>query len=364
MRPGTILVVDDEKLIRWSLAEELAKTGYLVLQAATMQEALVVLSDQVPDLIILDQRLPDGTGLEILQKLRDSESDALVIMLTAIDRSNIAVQAMKLGAYDYLTKPVDLEELKLVVEKAMESLRTRWELAHLRKEQEERFGLSEIIGSSPAMAHVLNFVEKVAQADTTTVLIVGETGTGKELIARRIHLLSRRRDKPLVTVDCSALPESLVESELFGHERGAFTDAKSRKRGLFELADGGTVFLDEIGDISQSLQVKLLRVLEEKTFKRLGGTVDISADVRVIAVTNRLLESRMEEGQFRDDLYYRLNVASIQIPPLRERGNDVFFLQIIFSKILASGSVGASKDLARKHKDSFAIILGRGMSEN
>ncbi|MFQ5797594.1 MAG: sigma-54-dependent transcriptional regulator [Bacteroidota bacterium] len=326
MRAETILIVDDEKLMRWSLAQELAKEGYLMIEAATMREGLSAACEHQPDLIVLDQRLPDGTGIDMLRELRNAKTDAMVVMLTVVDRSDLAVQAMKLGAFDYITKPVNPEELRLVVEKALETTHVKRQLAYLREEERKQYGFCEIIGSSPAMTNVLDVTSKIAQSNTTTVLITGESGTGKELVARAIHNLSDRRDKPWITVSCSAVPESLVESELFGHEKGAFTDAKSQKKGLFELAHEGSIFLDEVGDMTAALQVKLLRVLEEKTFRRVGGTIDISVDVRVIAATNQLLEQRVEVGKFRPDLYYRLNVASIQLPPLWERGDDVLLL--------------------------------------
>lgn len=326
MRGETILIVDDEKLIRWSLSQELAKEGYGMLEAATVQEAIARFSEQQADLIILDQRLPDGTGIELLTKLQNEKAEVPVIMLTAVDRSDVAVQAMKLGAFDYVTKPVNIDELKIVIHKALEATRLKRELALLRQEQTRFFGSNEIIGSSPPIRKVLDFIGKVAQSPATTVLITGESGTGKELVARALHFMSSRKDKPFVLVDCSALPEQLLESELFGHEKGAFTDAHIQKKGLFELADKGTIFLDEIGDISPLLQVKLLRVLEDKTFRRVGGTSSILVDVRLIAATNQPLEQRVEEGKFRADLYYRLNVASVHVAPLRERGDDVLLL--------------------------------------
>lgn len=326
MHPEKILIVDDEKLIRWSVAQELAKDGYTTVEAMSMREALDVAAEQQPDLIILDQLLPDGTGIDVLQKLRDAKNVAHVIMLTAVDRSGVAVQAMKLGAFDYVIKPINFEELKIVVEKALEATRAKRQLERLREVQEKEFGAGEIIAVSSAMQKVLEFIRKVAQSGTTTVLITGESGTGKELVARAIHDLSDRRDEPLMIVNCSALPETLIESELFGHEKGAFTDARAQKKGLFELADTGTIFLDEIGDISPALQVKLLRVLEEKTFRRVGGTADISVDVRVVAATNQSLEQQMKEEKFRTDLFYRINVAAIHLPPLRDRGDDVLLL--------------------------------------
>ncbi len=326
MRPETIFILDDENLIRWSLKSKLAKVGYDTMEAASIRDAQSALTTREPDLIILDQNLPDGTGVGFLEELRAAGSHVPVVMLTAVDRSNIAVQAMKLGAADYITKPINFEELLVVIEKALETKRVIARLNRLQEEQRGKDGISEMVGDSPAMHKVHDFIRQVAQSKSTTILITGESGTGKELVARAIHSASNRRDKPLMTVSCSALTETLVESELFGHEKGAFTDAKNQKKGIFELADTGTIFLDEIGDVTQKMQVKLLRVLEQKTFQRVGGYTEITVDIRVIAATNRSLEELVEEGKFRTDLYYRLNVAQIVMPPLRERGEDILLI--------------------------------------
>lgn len=251
-------------------------------------------------------------------------------MLTVDDRSDTAVQALKLGAFDYIAKPVNVKELNVAIEKALESTRLRRQIAQLQKEQERRFGARSLVGKSPAMERAFGEVSKVAQSGATTVLVTGETGTGKEVVARAIHCVSHRNQMPFMAVNCSALTESLAESELFGHEKGAFTDARTQRKGLFELADGGTVFLDEIGDASASIQSKLLRVLDEKAFRRVGGTRDIFVDVRIIAATNQSLEQMMTEGKFRRDLFYRLNVAHIHLPPVRERGDDVLLLAHYF----------------------------------
>ncbi len=326
MRGETILIIDDEKLIRWSLEKDLTKSGFDVLEAENCRVAISILQDCDPDLIILDQMLPDGTGIELLQKIKESKNGTPVIMLTAVDKSDIAVQAMKLGAHDYVTKPINFEELKIVIEKSLESTRLRRQLAHLLKAQQKKNGFSGLIGSSPPMLQVYEKISKIAASNGTTVLITGESGTGKELVARAVHFLSERKDKPLMTVNCAALTETLIESELFGYEKGAFTDARNQRKGIFEIADSGTVFLDEIGDISPKLQIKLLRVLEQKTFQRVGGTTDINVDVRIIAATNRALQEKIAEGTFRTDLFYRLNVATINLPPLRQRNQDVLFL--------------------------------------
>ncbi len=320
MRAETIFILDDENLIRWSLKNKLSKAGYETMEAASLREAASTLKSRDPDLIILDQNLPDGTGVGFLEELRGGGNRVPVVMLTAVDRSNIAVQAMKLGAADYITKPINFEELLIVIEKALEARRVVERLNHLQQEREVQM---EMVGDSPAMTRVHEFIRQVARSKSTTILITGESGTGKEIVARAIHAASDRRDKPLMTVNCNALTETLVESELFGHEKGAFTDAKNLKKGIFELADTGTIFLDEIGDITQKMQVKLLRVLEQKTFQRVGGYTDITVDIRIIAATNRSLEDLVGEGKFRTDLYYRLNVAQIVMPPLRERGDDI-----------------------------------------
>ena len=325
MRAESILIVDDEPLIRWSLKQELAKESYPTLEATTLAEALQQAADRDPDLILLDQRLPDGTGIEVLRQLREINCASPVILLTAYDRSDIAVQAMKLGAYDYLTKPVNNDELKLLIQKALEESKVRRQLARFVLAEDQNVG-SKIVGVSPAIKTVHDFIKKVSQSNTTTVLITGESGTGKELIARAIHCLGVRKNMPFMAINCSAIPEHLIESELFGHEKGAFTDARSQHKGIFELSNGGTVFLDEIGDMIPSLQVALLRVIEEKTFRRVGGSIDISVDVRIIAATNQQLEQRLAAGMFREDLFYRLNVASIEVPPLRQRGEDVILL--------------------------------------
>ncbi len=330
MRAETILVVDDEKLIRWSLKQSLQKESFNVLEAETVKAALDRVSEFEPDLIILDQRLPDGTGIEFIQKLREISFDNPIVMLSAVDTSNVAVQAMKLGAFDYVTKPVNIDELKIVIEKAMESIRLKRQIAFLRDEQKKQFGNFTIIGDSPVMKKLFNMISKIAASDSSTVLVTGESGVGKELVVRTIHALSERKDKCFMAVNCASLTESLIESELFGHQKGAFTDAKNLKKGMFELADGGTIFLDEIGDISSSLQVKLLRVLDQKSFKRVGGTSEISVDVRIITATNQPLEEKVEEGKFRADLFYRLNVVHLYVPPLRERGNDILLLAHYF----------------------------------
>jgi DNA-binding NtrC family response regulator len=315
-----ILVVDDEKLIRWTLEQHLVKEGYEVVTADSAERGLLLIAEEAPDLVLLDNRLPEMSGLELLDKLNIQERGLMVIMITAYGLVETAVKAMKLGAYDYISKPFNLEEITFVIRKALEAGSLRRQVKQLRGR------VDTIIGETEQMERVKGLIVKIAKSDATTVLIQGESGTGKELVAKAVHYTSTRADKPFMAINCAALPVTLLETELMGHEKGAFTDAKSAKKGLFELADGGTVFLDEIGDMDLSMQAKLLRVLEEKSFRRVGGVKDIKVDVRVISATNQDLGLAMSEGKFRKDLFYRLQVVPIQLPPLRERGRDVLLL--------------------------------------
>ncbi|MGD8397083.1 MAG: sigma-54 dependent transcriptional regulator, partial [Candidatus Eiseniibacteriota bacterium] len=300
-----ILIVEDEKLIRWSIRSRLQDDDYRVVEAESGAQAFKILAEEECDLVLLDFRLPDTTGLDILERIRKEMPELSVVMMTAYGTVESAVQAMKLGAFDYLTKPVNLDELALIVQKALETTVLRREVRRLRSENREIHGSIRIIGKSRAMQEVMELVGKVSASQATTVLLEGESGTGKNVVAKAIHYGSPRADRPFVNITCSALTETLLESELFGHERGAFTDAKSQKKGLLETAEGGTAFLDEIGEMGMAMQVKLLRFLEEKAFKRVGGTRDIQVEVRIIAATNRNLEQAVREGRFRDDLFYR-----------------------------------------------------------
>jgi DNA-binding NtrC family response regulator len=316
-----ILVVEDEKLIRMTLRDRLQKVGYRVLEAGTGAAALELLDDT--DLVLLDLKLPDASGIDVLRQIRERNLDLAVILMTAYSSIDSAVEAMKLGAFDYLNKPVNHDDLLARIRKALETTDLRREVRRHRGEQERLYGVANIVGRSRPMQNVLVLVRKVAESAASTVLIQGDSGTGKDLVAKAIHYSSDRRDKPFMNITCSALAETLLESELFGHEKGSFTDARQAKKGLLELAEGGTVFLDEIGDMGLQLQAKLLRFLEEKTFKRVGGVRDIRVDVRVIAATNRDLERAVRESQFREDLYYRLKVIPIFLPALHERKEDI-----------------------------------------
>jgi DNA-binding NtrC family response regulator len=330
MPADKILVVDDERLVRWSLRQKCEEWGYHVVEAEAGEAGLALCQNESPDLILLDVRLPDTSGLEVLGQLRRSGDLRPVIMITADPQLDDVKAALKLGAYDFIGKPIDFDELNVTIKNALETTRLRTEVQSLRGEVRRKTGYHEVIGTSAKMAELMAFVRKVAASEATTILIQGESGTGKDLIAKAIHYESARQEKPFVAINCSAIPETLMEAELFGHEKGAFTDAKQMKKGLFEAADGGTMFLDEIGELSPLLQAKLLRVLEDQVIRRVGGVRDMQVDVRVIAASNRDLEKAVREGQFREDLYYRLAIIAIFIPPLRERKDDILPLVEFF----------------------------------
>ena len=325
-----ILVVDDEELIRWSLKEELENEGYEVASAADGQQALKLFQEKSPDLTILDYKLPLIDGMEVLKRIRETNPDSLVIMITAHGSIDSAVQATKLGAFHYIPKPFDLRELKLIIQKAFHTETLMNEVKRYREEIKKSFEHEKIIGETPIISEIKKIIEKVATSQASTVLIQGESGTGKDLVARAIHMASSRFEEPFMEINCASLGENLIEIELFGHEKGAFTDAKSIKKGLFEIAKGGTIFLDEISEMSISTQAKLLKAIENKRFKRLGGTEDITINSRIIAATNKVLKKEVEKGNFREDLYFRLMVIPITIPPLRERKEDIRLLVKFF----------------------------------
>ncbi|SHK65908.1 DNA-binding transcriptional response regulator, NtrC family, contains REC, AAA-type ATPase, and a Fis-type DNA-binding domains [Desulforamulus aeronauticus DSM 10349] len=322
-----ILVIDDEEHMCWALEKGLRQEGYQVITATRGKQGLELLRNETPSLVILDLKMPEMDGLEVLIKAKDLLPNLPVIMITAHGTIDTAIEAMKLGATDYITKPFDLDELKLVVKQAIMVSHLQEEVSFLRSELNKRYG--RIVGNSQAIQDVCTLIERVADSNAT-VLITGESGTGKEVSALSIHQLSSRREKPFVPINCAALPESLLESELFGHEKGAFTGAVARKLGRFELANHGTLFLDEVTEMPLSMQVKLLRVLQERQFERVGGTESIKVDVRVIAATNRDPLESIRNGTFREDLYYRLNVLPIHLPPLRERKEDISLLVMHF----------------------------------
>jgi two-component system response regulator AtoC len=323
MAEERILVVDDEYLIRWTLQQNLQKEGYEVLIAETGEEALKKVQQETPDLVLLDIKLPGMDGFEVLDRVLRIDRDVIPIMITAFDDVETVVRAMRLGAFDYITKPFEFPKVHLSVRNALAASQLKREVKHLRSEQRNRFGFDHIVAVSKEMERVLRDTDRIAQSDTSTALIQGESGTGKELLAHAVHYRSKRENMPFVTVNCAGFLDHLLENELCGHEKGAFTDAKEVKKGLLEMAEGGTLFLDEIGDTNQNLQSKLLRLVEQKNFRRMGGIKDIQVDVRIITATNKDLMKLKDEGKFREDLFYRINVASLRIPPLRERPDDI-----------------------------------------
>jgi DNA-binding NtrC family response regulator len=328
MSKANILVVDDQDSIRHFVAKALEDEGYQVRSAASVREARAAIEKDMPDLALLDLKLPDGTGLELLREIKKVQPEVTVILMTAFGELETAVEAMSSGAFWFVKKPFQNEELLALVGRGLESQRLWIELRRLRN---QAFSNEDYLHSQAASMHeVYAIAEQVARGDTTSVLIEGESGTGKEYFANLIHRMSARHDKPFVEINCAAIPRELLESELFGHEKGAFTDARAQKLGLMELANNGTLFLDEIGEMSPMLQVKLLRVLERRTFKRVGGTKDITVSLRVISATNQDLERMVAEGGFREDLYYRLRVVPLYVPPLRDRHEDVLPLARLF----------------------------------
>src|SRR5687768_10609756 len=321
-----ILIVDDDQAIRWTLKEALQSWGFAATEAASVAEASKHIKADLPAVVLLDIDLPDGSGLDVLREIKREHADAIVIMITGNIQVDNTISALRGGAYDFIGKPLNLEELRVTIRNAIEARHLRREVEQVRKERAREFNFRQIVGESPSMKKMLGLAAKVAESEVSSILLQGESGTGKDLVAKAIHYGSQRADNPFIAINCAALPATLIESELFGYEKGAFTDAKARKEGLFEQAEGGTLLLDEIGELELALQAKLLRVLEEGAFRRVGGLKDIPLDVRVVAASNRDLKTESEAGRFRLDLYYRLSIIQIDIPPLRERGDDALLL--------------------------------------
>src|SRR3989338_3721159 len=330
MKKARVLVVDDENIIAWTLQEKLIKEGFEVRTVENGESAINSIKEDMPDLAFVDVFLPDIGGIQVLKEIISLNEEIPVIMVTGSGSVDTAVTAMKLGAYDYINKPFNLTEVAIIAKKAIESKRVSREVTWRLEKEKKTHGIDSIIGESREIKGVLDMLQKIVQSDATTVLIEGESGTGKDLIGRAIHYTSRRLARPFMDINCTALPDTLVESELFGYEKGAFTDAKVKKIGLFELADGGSVLLDEIGDMPLTTQTKLLKFIENKRFKRVGGALDIEVDVRIIASTNKNLKEEIKNGKFREDLYYRLKVIPIFIPPLRARKGDILILANYF----------------------------------
>ena len=355
MRRTHVLIIEDEKLIRWSLIQRFHEEGYVTSEAETGRQGLAKMEETVYDLVMLDYKLPDTTGLEVLRQIRQLDTDVVVILMTAYSNIEDAVEAMRLGAYDYVAKPFRIDELMLTVEKGLEATHLKRQVRDFRRQIQAKFGTGRIIGQCSAMQELMQTVHDVAAGGSSTVFLRGASGTGKDLLAKVIHYNSERADRPFMNITCTALAETLLESELFGHEKGAFTDAKSQKKGLLELADGGTVFLDEVGDMPPGLQAKLLRFLEERAFRRVGGVHDIEVDVRVIAATNRDTEKDVKEGRFREDLFYRLNIIPIFLPPLCERDDDI---ELLVSHYLASFAQEFRKDVTGLTPEAWQKLKG------
>jgi DNA-binding NtrC family response regulator len=353
MSKGKVIVIDDEVNAAAALETLLTEDGYEVWRAHDARAGLQLVEKNEPDVVLTDLRMPGMDGLELLTRIKEARPETLVILMTAYGTVKTAVKAMKLGAEDYLPKPIDIEELEVVLQKTIEKKQLLEETRVLRERLDHKYRLENLVGESPEMLAAFKTVRQVAPS-TSSVLLLGESGTGKELFAQALHQNSPRRSKPFVKVACGALPETLLESELFGHEKGSFTGAVYSRAGRFELADGGTLFLDEVGDISLTVQVKLLRFLEEREFERVGGNKTFHVDVRIVAATHRDLEKKLADGSFREDLYYRLNVIEVRIPPLRERGSDISLLAHHFLRRYAEAN---SKDVTAISDDALALLL-------
>ncbi|MBH0200898.1 MAG: sigma-54-dependent Fis family transcriptional regulator [Nitrospira sp.] len=349
-----ILVVDDEQSLREVLSIMLKRAGYAVTSAMDGEEAIELLNKEIFDLVITDLRMPKIDGMEVLKAVKSASPGTVVLIITAFASADSAVEAMKQGAYDYLTKPFQVDEVQLIIRNALEKRRLTTENMLLKRQMASQSSFSQLVGQSEAMQKVFDVVRKVADSKSN-VLICGESGTGKELVARAIHYNSARSVRPFVAVNCSAVPETLLESELFGHMKGSFTGAISNKAGLFEIADGGTIFLDEIGDTTPTIQVKLLRVIQEREFRRVGGNQDVKVDVRIVAATNKDLEKAVADGSFREDLYYRLDVISIRLPPLRMRAGDI---PLLVTHFLERFSKESGKPKPEISQEAMHVLLG------
>ncbi len=372
-----VLIIDDEPLMRISVSDALKGEGYEVSEAASGREGLGLAGESGFDVVITDLRLPDIDGIEVLKALRKSSPETMVVLITAFGAVETAVEAMKYGAYDYVTKPFAMDELLIMIKRMLKLKELERENQSLKEQVEGRYNFSGLVGRSEKMNEIFEMIKVISQTDST-VLILGESGTGKEIVAGAIHRNGPRKDGPYIKVSCAAIPETLLEAELFGYDKGAFTGAVKQKKGRFELADKGTIFLDEIGELAPSIQVKLLRVLQEKEFDRLGGTGTVSADVRVICATQRDLKKEVQNGSFREDLYYRLNVVPIALPPLRERKGDIILLANHFlnyysglcKKQVKGFSVEAVEALIKypfpgnvrelEHAVERAVVMGKG----
>jgi putative PEP-CTERM system response regulator len=348
----SVLIVDDEVGVRESL-KMILKKDYDVFLAKDAEEAFLQIKEHSPDVILLDIILPDLDGLKVLEKIKQNEPDIVVIMITATNTAKTAVEAMKLGAYHYVTKPFDNDELRLIISRSLSEKALKQELIFRREEMDKSFDFGNILGKSKGMKDIFKMVKQIADSKST-VLIMGESGTGKELISRAIHYNSNRKNYPFVTINCAAIPETLIESELFGHEKGAFTNAIEKKLGRFEVAHQGTLFLDEIGELSLTTQAKILRFLEEKEFNRVGGSKTIKVDVRLITATNKDLNQMIKKGSFREDLYYRINVVPIVIPPLRERKEDI---PILIDHFINKFSVENNKNVKGINKEALEFLM-------
>ena len=353
MSKGKVIVIDDEVNAAAALETLLTEDGYEVWRANDARGGLQLVEKNEPDVVLTDLRMPGMDGLELLTRIKEARPETLVILMTAYGTVKTAVKAMKLGAEDYLPKPIDIEELEVVLQKTIEKKQLLEETRVLRERLDHKYRLENLVGESPEMLAAFKTIRQVAPS-TSSVLLLGESGTGKELFAQALHQNSPRRSRPFVKVACAALPETLLESELFGHEKGSFTGAVYSRAGRFELADGGTLFLDEIGDISPTVQVKLLRFLEEREFERVGGNKTFHVDVRIVAATHRDLEKKLAEGTFREDLYYRLNVIEVRIPPLRERGSDISLLAHYFLRRYAEAN---GKEITGISDDALGLLL-------